>query len=123
MISHLDEPTEEQLRKLELKEELISDISLEEKLSILMELLFDDEKIREIYQKRFYTLEQKIEETRTDKYKMPEDFKEAGFGFGIAEFEAVYRSSLDRRENLDEVVEKIKGAVNGKDYEADVFYR
>lgn len=61
--------TEEEERLLGLKIDLQKeDLSLEEKLDILMDLLFDDENIKDIYFDRFYSTIEKIRETRTDRY-------------------------------------------------------
>ena len=70
----------------ELREE---DKSLEEKLYILMDMIFlDDDKSKQIYTNRFYALEEKIEETKTDKYIR-------NGKFGPVEFEEVYESQIE----------------------------
>ena len=72
--------TEEEERLLELKIELQNnELSLEEKLDILMDLLFDDEEIKEIYYERFQKTKERIIETGTKKYKKTSENHEPGF--------------------------------------------
>ncbi len=97
LIQDLDNPTEEQLRKLNLKESLKKDVPLDEKLEILMDLLFDDEKIKQIYKNRFRTLERMISEKSIDKYSAnPGTFK-------TVQFEKVHSDlSVKREKNIDD---------------------
>lgn len=91
------EPTEKDIRLLELKEELKSPrATLEDKLYILMDLLFEDDKTKEIYVNRFYTLEQLIEQNKTDKYSDKTYRVEPAFG--MVDFEEQYHSRIEEVE-------------------------
>ena len=62
--------TEEEERLLELKIELQNKkLSLEEKLDILMDLLFEREEIKKIYSERFQKTKERIIETGTSNYR------------------------------------------------------
>lgn len=86
------EITPEDENLLWLREELRdNDVTLEEKLYTLMDMIFlGDDKSKQIYVDRFYALEKKIEETKTDKYR-------TGYGdFSTVEFEEVYESQIEK---------------------------
>ena len=83
------------IQKLELKEALKdSTISLEEKLFVLMDLLFDDDKIKEIYVNRFYSLEAEILKTGTRIYEPTYCISDSGFD--VVDFQRVYNSQVSR---------------------------
>ena len=93
--------TEKEIRKIELKEELKNETkTIEEKLFILMELLFEDDEIKKIYMDRFYCIQRKIKEEQITEYSRPQrdDLK----GFGVVDFQRVYRTRV--YENLGPVV-------------------
>ena len=60
-------PEEENLIRLKIYLQDVS-LSLEEKLDILMDLLFEDDEIKEIYYRRYSATLRKILETETDNY-------------------------------------------------------
>ena len=80
---------------LELREELRDiDLPLEEKLYVLMDLLFRErDDLKQIYIDRFYILKQIIEETKTTKYQdKPYRMEKA---FGEVEFKKIYQSRIE----------------------------
>lgn len=82
-----------EIKKLELKEELKSEEkTLEEKLFVLMDLLFEDDKIKKIYMDRFYCLQRKIKETHASEYTKPNESDSKGFG--VVEFQRMYRTRV-----------------------------
>ncbi len=90
-----EEATKEDEEMLELREELRDiDLPLEEKLYVLMDLLFRErDDLKQIYIDRFYILEQKIEETKTTKYQDPPYRMEKAFG--EVEFVKIYQSRIE----------------------------
>lgn len=86
------------LKKLELKESLKDEsLTLEEKLFILMDLLFDDDKIKQIYVDRFYALEEIIAKTGNKIYKPLHCISDSGFG--VVDFQRIYHSQISRSED------------------------
>ena len=86
-----EELTDKEIELLGLKEELKDQRNtLEDKLFILMELSFEDDEIKQIYVNRFYTLQQIIRQTGTDRYSNKTYNSEPAFG--IVDFENLYRS-------------------------------
>ena len=69
----------EERRKLELREKLKADITLDEKMDILMQILFDEEE-RGIYQERY----------RVNKELEEKEHKLGGLRFGKVDFKKVY---------------------------------
>ena len=93
------EPTEKQLQMLSNKETLKdSTLSLEEKLYLLMDILFDDDKTKQIYTNRFYILEQAISQ---DYDKAQQIYQPNGAitnkSFGIMDFQRQYISTLEKQ--------------------------
>ena len=81
---------ERDLEKLSLKEELkVEEKTLEEKLFVLMDLLFEDNEIKKIYMDRFYTLQNKIKQENLQEYTRPIESKSNGFG--VVDFQKMYR--------------------------------
>lgn len=68
-------------------------LSLEEKLDILMELLFEDDEIKQIYYRRYSATLRKIRETGTDNYSNLYGNYEPNFD--VVEFVERYESRLD----------------------------
>lgn len=68
-------------------------LSLEDKLDLLMELLFDDEEIKQIYYRRYNATLRKIRETGTDNYSNLYGYHEPSFD--EVEFVEHYESRLD----------------------------
>ena len=90
--------SETSLQKLELKESLKDEsLTLEEKLFILMDILFDDDHIKEIYVNRFYALEAEILRTGTRKYEPVGLISDTGFG--VVDFQRQYHSQINRSED------------------------
>ena len=85
-------PEEEQLLglKIDLQDRRLS---LEDKLDILMDLLFDDEEIKQIYYARYKATLRKIIETGTENYDNRYSYYEPGFD--EVEFIEHYESRLD----------------------------
>ncbi|MBQ8659372.1 MAG: amidoligase family protein [Bacilli bacterium] len=78
-------------------------LSLENKLIILMDLLFQDNNIKKIYYKRYISTIKKIKETKTTKYMNTYNPYEPGFD--EVEFVSHYKSRLDPDYNGDGCVE------------------
>lgn len=97
-IENKEEITEHEENLLWLKENLANPKStLEDKLYDLMDLLFEDDEIKEIYVNRFYALQQKIEETGTKKYDYSEKKRIYGEkAFGRVDFQEQYQSRRQR---------------------------
>lgn len=98
-IQEKDDITPEEEHLLWLKESLSDpNSSLEDKLYDLMDLLFEDDEIKNIYVDRFYTLEEKIKETRTQKYEYPRVVKHLydEKSFGTVDFQQQYRSLIEK---------------------------
>lgn len=98
-IQEKDDITPEEEHLLWLKENLSDpNSSLEDKLYDLMDLLFENDEIKNIYVERFYTLEEKIKETRTQKYEYPRVVKHPydEKSFGIVDFQQQYRSLIEK---------------------------
>lgn len=68
-------------------------LSLEDKLEILMDLLFVDEEVKQIYRDRYISTIKKIYETQTDNYSSRYSVYEPGFD--EVEFIEHYQSRLD----------------------------
>jgi hypothetical protein len=68
-------------------------LSLEDKLEILMDLLFDDDEIKKIYRDRYFATIRKIYETGTKNYSSHYAIYEPGFD--EVEFVERYQSRLD----------------------------
>lgn len=68
-------------------------LSLEDKLDLLMELLFEDEEIKQIYYRRYSATLRKIRETGTDNYSNLYGYHEPSFD--EVEFVEHYESRLD----------------------------
>ena len=86
--------TEREEEILSLKIELQDrKLSLEDKLSILMDLLFEDEDIKQIYYDRYSATLRKIRETGTDNYSNLYGYHEPSFD--EVEFVEHYESRLD----------------------------
>lgn len=68
-------------------------LSLEDKLDLLMELLFEDEEIKQIYYRRYNATLRKIRETGTDNYSNLYGYHEPSFD--EVEFVEHYESRLD----------------------------
>ncbi len=107
IIQSMDNPTPKQIKMLELKETLKDDITLEEKLEVLMDLLFDDENIKSIYITRYKVLDENICKTGTDKYA--QKYGMGTIGFKKVQFNGRYISSIEnfnnRKEKFNEDVE------------------
>ena len=85
--------TDEEERLLKLKIDLQgNDLTFEEKLNILMDLLFDDNNIKKIYQNRYQSTLRKIKETHSDKYQ---NQGAGGPSFGEVEFIEQYHSMFE----------------------------
>ena len=92
------EITKEEENLLRLKIELQNKkLSLEEKLDILMDLLFDKEEIKEIYYERFQKTKERIIETGTKKYKKTAENHEPGFG------EVEFQGQYGKKTNPDDI--------------------
>lgn len=85
-------PEEENLIRLKIDLQDIN-LSLEDKLDLLMELLFDDEEIKQIYYRRYSATLRKIRETGTDNYSNLYGYHEPSFD--EVEFVEHYESRLD----------------------------
>ena len=95
-IQSKDEITDEEEKLLGMKEDLKDPRNtLEDKLFILMDLLFEDDEIKQIYVNRFYTLQRRIKETGTDKYK-PSIYGKYEPEFDMIDFENLYKSTRKR---------------------------
>ncbi len=96
-IQEKDDITPEEEHLLWLKENLSNpDSTLEDKLYDLMDLLFEEDEIKNIYIDRFYALEQKIKETGTKKYDYPRyEHKGREKMFGIVDFQQQYKSQIE----------------------------
>lgn len=96
-IQEKDDITPEEEHLLWLKENLSNpDSTLEDKLYDLMDLLFEEDEIKNIYIDRFYALEQKIIETGTKKYDYPRYEHEGREKmFGIVDFQQQYKSQIE----------------------------
>ena len=68
-------------------------LSLEDKLEMLLDLLFEDENIKQIYRDRYLATVRKIYETRTDNYSAR--YSAYDPGFDEVEFIEHYQSRLD----------------------------
>ena len=68
-------------------------LSLEDKLEMLLDLLFEDENIKQIYRDRYLATVRKIYETRTDNYSAR--YSAYDPGFDEVEFIENYQSRLD----------------------------
>ena len=90
-----EDATQADEEMLELREELRDiNLSLEEKLYVLMDLLFRErDDLKQIYINRFYILEEKIQETKTTKYEDQPYRREKAFG--EVEFIRIYRSRIE----------------------------
>jgi len=117
LLQTMDSLTPEQIAKLELKESLKSDITLEEKLDILMDLLFDDERTKPIYKDRYRLLEERISETGTDKYSPSRSI--GAVGFKTVDFQGRAISSLKTTSNQNK--QTIEDNENG--ITAEVYWR
>lgn len=96
--------TEEEEYLLKLKIDLQDEtLDLEEKLIILMNLLFKDVKIKQIYYNRYISTIKKIEETNSKKYKNKYYLHEPSFD--VVEFQDEYKSRLDIDYEGDSVIE------------------
>lgn len=85
--------TDEEERLLKLKIDLQgNDLTFEEKLNILMDLLFDDNNIKKIYQNRYQSTLRKIKETHSDKYQ---NQGAGGPSFDEVEFIEQYHSMFE----------------------------
>jgi len=93
---------EEQLLKLKIDLQ-DSTLSLEEKLFILMELLFEDENIKQIYYDRYKVTVKKIEETNSDAYKNDNNNNQTAFA--EVEFLEKYTSRINPDYDGPEVIE------------------
>ena len=97
-IENKEDITEHEENLLWLKENLANPrCTLEDKLYDLMDLLFKDDNIKEIYVNRFYTLQQKIEELGTEKYNYSwkkRIYKEKAFG--VVDFQEQYKSTREK---------------------------
>ena len=103
-------------QKLFIKEELKDeDKPLEEKLDLLMDLLFEDDDIKKIYKDRFESVEQKIKLDPNRKHEYtPEDIEQIRKNaevyyappgtFKTADFTSKYDTRLDRESEDDEYV-------------------
>lgn len=86
--------TEREEEILSLKIELQDrKLSLEDKLSILMDLLFEDDDIKQIYYDRYYATCKKIVETETTNYER--EYYSYEPSFDEVEFMELYKSRLD----------------------------
>lgn len=85
-------PEEENLIRLKIDLQDMN-LSLEDKLDLLMELLFDDEEIKQIYYRRYSATLRKIRETGTDNYSNLYGYHEPSFD--EVEFVEHYESRLD----------------------------
>ena len=85
-------PEEESLIRLKIDLQDMN-LSLEDKLDLLMELLFDDEEIKQIYYRRYSATLRKIRETGTDNYSNLYGYHEPSFD--EVEFIEHYESRLD----------------------------
>lgn len=85
-------PEEENLIRLKIDLQDMN-LSLEDKLDLLMELLFDDEEIKQIYYRRYNATLRKIRETGTDNYSNLYGYHEPSFD--EVEFVEHYESRLD----------------------------
>lgn len=85
-------PEEENLIRLKIDLQDIN-LSLEDKLDLLMELLFEDEEIKQIYYRRYNATLRKIRETGTDNYSNLYGYHEPSFD--EVEFVEHYESRLD----------------------------
>lgn len=85
-------PEEENLIRLKIDLQDIN-LSLEDKLDLLMELLFEDEEIKQIYYRRYSATLRKIRETGTDNYSNLYGYHEPSFD--EVEFVEHYESRLD----------------------------
>lgn len=97
IVSGKVEPTDKQQQMLSDKEALKdSTLSLEEKLYVLMDILFDDDKTKQIYTNRFYALEQAISR---DYAKGQQIYQPSGVisdrSFGMMDFQRQYISTLE----------------------------
>ena len=97
-IEKKEDITKDEEKIIWLKEDLANpNNTLEDKLYDLMDLLFEDDDIKDIYVNRFYTLQQKIKETRTEKYDYTNKkrmYKEKAFG--MVDFQEQYQSRRQR---------------------------
>ena len=85
--------TDEEERLLKLKIDLQgNDLTFEEKLNILMDLLFDDNNIKKIYQNRYQSTLRKIKETHSNKYQ---NQGAGGPSFDEVEFIEQYHSMFE----------------------------
>ena len=89
--------TTEEERMLNLKYELEDDtLSLEEKLTLLMDLLFTDKQTKAIYYERFNSVKERLRNTydydERNKYYVPKNPKEKMFD--VVEFTGQYKSNL-----------------------------
>ena len=85
--------TDEEERLLKLKIDLQgNDLTFEEKLNILMDLLFDDNNIKKIYQNRYQSTMRKIKETHSNKYQ---NQGAGGPSFDEVEFIEQYHSMFE----------------------------
>lgn len=80
-----------------------SSLSLEEKLDILMNLLFKDKNIKQIYKNRYISTVKKIKETNSKKYEDIYGFSEPSFD--EVEFVGEYQSRLGLDYDGDGVLE------------------
>lgn len=85
-------PEEENLIRLKIDLQDMN-LSLEDKLDLLMELLFEDEEIKQIYYRRYNATLRKIRETGTDNYSNLYGYHEPSFD--EVEFVEHYESRLD----------------------------
>ena len=86
--------TTEEMRLLKLKIRLeYDDLSLDEKLGVLMNLLFEDYKTKQIYIDRYNSVIKKIQENNSDLYKISN--KKQAPMFGEVEFKEKYESKID----------------------------
>ena len=89
---------EENLIKLKLELEQ-KNISLDEKLVILMDLLFDEVEYKKIYYERFNNTVKKIKESGTTKYDIPKYIKAEPI-FDVVEFQEKYNSKIEEDANI-----------------------
>lgn len=83
--------TKEDEKLLTMKFNLEDNLGLEEKLVILMNMLFEYEEIRNIYYNRFISVKRQIQEGLTDHY----DYKPYELSFDKVEFKEQYNSKID----------------------------
>ena len=105
---------EKDLTKLSLKEELKDEEkTLEEKLFILMDLLFEDDEIKKIYMDRFYCLQSKIKRENLDEYTKP--LGSESKGFGVIDFQKVYKTRVYENLGPITIYEPRMLKINGKE--------